>query len=122
MNINSAIQPPLRTLFLLVWFSLFTFFSQLSIAAPDSSLQVFWSVSNESSTRIIEHNDWQTLLDIYLDDEHPSGINRFDYAVVSSEDRKKLSHYLQQMQQLNPRTFNQAEQKAYWINLYMHSP
>jgi len=118
MNINSAIQPPLRTLFLLVWFSLFTFFSQLSIAAPDSSVQVFWSVSNESSTRIIEHNDWQTLLDIYLDDEHPSGINRFDYAVVSSEDRKKLSHYLQQMQQLNPRTFNQAEQKAYWINLY----
>ena len=97
---------------------LFTLFSQLAIAAPENSPLEFWSVSNENNTEVIDHSNWQSVLDAYLDDKHSSGVNRFNYAAVSSNDRKTLDKYLQQMQQLNPRDFNRAEQKAFWINLY----
>lgn len=94
------------------------FLSPLVVAAPENNPIEFWSASNESNTQTIDHTLWQTLLDTYLDDKHTSDINRFNYAAVNAEDLKNLSHYLQQMQQLNPRELNRAEQKAYWINLY----
>lgn len=94
------------------------FLSQLAVAAPDNSPLEFWSSSNENNTNTIDHTAWQTLLDAYLDDKHPSGINRFNYGAVVTKDRKVMNNYLQQMQQLDPRDFSRAEQKAYWINLY----
>ncbi len=97
---------------------LFFFISPLAMAAPDNSPLEFWSPSNENNISIIDHGLWQNVLKEYLDDKHPSGINRFNYAGIEPEDRKKLSQYLQQMQQLDPRKYSRAEQKAYWINLY----
>jgi hypothetical protein len=118
MTIKFFTTLKLHNIFLVTVLSLLSIFSHMSLAAPDSSIQDFWSKSNESNTNIIEHKAWQAVLDIYLENKHSSGINRFDYAAVNSEDRKKLDDYLQQMQQLDPRVFNRTEQKAYWINLY----
>lgn len=87
-------------------------------AAPKMELRPFWNVSNEQSTQMLDHSAWQQLLDRYLDAQHLSGINRFDYAAVTSVDRRLLEQYLQQLQKLDPRELNRAEQKAYWINLY----
>ncbi len=97
---------------------LFFFISSLAVAAPDNTPLEFWSPSDESNTDTIDHAAWQNMLEQYLDDKHPSGINRFNYAGVKSEDRKMLTQYLLQMQQLDPRAYSRAEQKAYWINLY----
>ena len=93
-------------------------FSPLSNAAPDNKPIAFWSGSNENSETVIDHTLWQKLLDTYLDTKNSSGINLFNYAAISSDDLKTLNNYVTNLQTLNPRDLNRAEQKAYWINLY----
>jgi Protein of unknown function, DUF547 len=97
---------------------LFLLISQLAVAAPENKPLAFWSTSDENNTSTVDHSAWQSLLNIYLDDKHPSNINRFNYAAVDAKDRNTMSNYIKQLQQLNPRDLNRAEQKAYWINLY----
>lgn len=87
-------------------------------AAPKMELLPFWAVSNEQSAKEVDHSDWQQLLDRYLDNRHPSGISRFDYASVSALDLTVLANYSHRLQSTDPRQLNKAEQKAYWINLY----
>jgi len=45
-------------------------------------------------------------------------INRFSYSRVSNTDKALLSGYLDDMQALDPRGYNRAVQKSYWVNLY----
>jgi len=97
---------------------LYTLLPSVSDAAPENKALEFWSPSDKDSTTIIDHTPWQNLLDTYLDDKHPSGINRFNYAKVNTKDLKTLSNYIKQLQQINPHDLNRAEQKAFWINLY----
>lgn len=97
---------------------LFTILSSLAVAAPENKPLTFWSGSNENNKAIVDHTSWQNLLDTYLDSKHSSGINRFNYAAVNTKDKKALNNYIKQLQQLNPRDLNRAEQKAFWINLY----
>ena len=78
----------------------------------------FWDARNDESTEIVDHGKWQEILDTYLNDEDPSGVNRFDYKSVSSEDSDKLDAYLDYMESQSPRQLNTQEQFAYWVNLY----
>jgi hypothetical protein len=89
-----------------------------ALAAPASELIPFWDDREETSQLKVDHTPWQTLLDTYLDDQHSSGISRFDYAGVSNFDTRTLRSYLEYLQSLDPRQLNDQEQKAYWINLY----
>lgn len=77
-----------------------------------------WDAADDSNTTIIDHQAWQTILDRYLASDHPSGVNRFDYASVSDADKALLNNYLDQLQALDPRQFARDVQMAYWINLY----
>jgi len=88
-------------------------------AAKQPELIETWEPSDESSTEVIDHGDWQALLDAHLK-THPTGINRFDYAGLkaNAENRKKLTGYLLHLTGLDPRTYNRNEQFAYWVNLY----
>ena len=94
-------------------------FAAGAYAAAPPELIPMWDASDESNTATIDHGAWQELLDAHLQ-EHPSGVNRFDYAGVkaNAEHRKKLSSYLLGLTGLDPRTYSRNEQKAYWINLY----
>lgn len=87
-------------------------------AVPDSVSITFWNDSEPTSTMQVNHGVWQSILDRYLDDQHSSRVNRFDYSAVSDVDLVRLGDYLDHLQQFDPRQFNMAEQKAYWINLY----
>lgn len=107
-----------RTLLFGLLFGLPLLFSVTASAAPPAKLIPFWNDHSPSSRLTPDHGVWQTLLDTYLIDEHPSGIFRFDYQNVSEEDEKKLLNYVAYLQQLDPRQLNKARQKAYWINLY----
>lgn len=91
---------------------------QAVFAAPAAQLLPFWDDREENSLMEVDHSAWQQLLNKYLDDEHPSGINRFDYAAVTAQDFSSLRGYLDYLQSLDPRQLNGPEQKAYWINLY----
>lgn len=85
---------------------------------PDAKALKFWNDFEPDSIMQVNHDQWQGLLTKYLDDQHASGINRFDYASVSSDDRQTLKGYLDYLQLLEPRQLNEQEAKAYWLNLY----
>lgn len=118
MKRATSLRPNLNYAVTALILSAFSLFVPFSHAAPDSDALTFWATSNKNSMEAINHSHWQSLLDKYVIHNHPSGINRFSYADVSDNDNDNLKRYLKQMQQLNPRNFNRAEQKAYWINIY----
>ena len=88
-------------------------------AAQEPKLIPFWNASDEANADAIDHGPWQALLTAYVV-EHPSAINRFDYAALKADadDVAKLNAYLATLQAIDPRTYALAEQHAYWINLY----
>jgi hypothetical protein len=106
------------SLALLVLFLQTVFGNGSANATPDSDLLEFWQVHDEQSMVEVSHQQWQDLLDAYLDADHESGINRFNYAAVSEADRAILKKYLQYLQAQDPRKLALDEQLAYWINFY----
>ena len=102
------------TLLLLVgWFT-----SPLAYAAPKAKLIEFWNVSDEQSGQQLDHSPWQNILNKYLDDNHASGVSRFDYANVSAQDMQLLRGYVNYLQSFDPRSLTRKHQFAYWVNLY----
>jgi len=93
-------------------------FANTAIAAPGAEVIEYWDARDEKSTVNIDHSVWQSLLNQYLDDQHASGINRFDYKAVTQADIERLDGYLSYLQAVRPRMLNADEQMAYWINLY----
>lgn len=87
-------------------------------AAPKADLWPYWQMADRHNAATVDHSQWQRLLDNYLDAEHASGVNRFNYAAVSQADTQALQNYIQTLQSIDPRQLNRNEQKAYWINLY----
>lgn len=86
-------------------------------AAPSAELWSFWQMSDESNTETIDHSAWQEILAEYIHSDE-SRLNLFDYRSASVSSVGELEGYLADMQALDPRDYSQAEQQAYWINLY----
>ena len=94
------------------------FFADNVAAAPESKLIPFWNAANDSNGGKIDHSPWQFILDRYLKVSPAGRANLFDYKSVQKKDREILQRYLTALQNLDPRQYSRAEQKAYWINLY----
>jgi hypothetical protein len=92
--------------------------SPAAYAGPKAELWPKWQKHDPAGALKIDHTLWDNFLKRYLVASHPSGINRLRYGTVSQEDRKALKLYLQNLQALPISSYNRAEQKAYWINLY----
>lgn len=92
--------------------------SNVVMAASDSDVLEFWLVHDASSEIEVSHQPWQELLDTYLDANHASGVNRFNYGQVSNADHEKLDSYLESLQAVDPRSLAKNEQLAYWVNFY----
>lgn len=90
------------------------------VTAADVDHATFWAERDDGNVATIDHAPWQRILDGYLRTNHPSGINRFDYAGLQAdaEHSGNLRDYLGSLQALDPRRYSGAEQKAYWINFY----
>ena len=80
----------------------------------------FWQTRDDANTASIDHDAWQKILDGYLRTDHPSGVNRFDYAALKAngEHAAHLANYLAALQAIDPRTYSGPQQLAYWINFY----
>ena len=87
-------------------------------AAAKPELWAKWQQNDARNRQKIDHHVWGQFLKKYLVAPHPSGINRVRYAMVAPEDRAALKNYLTMLQRLTISSYNRAEQKAYWINLY----
>ena len=99
-------------------FSVCVFILVMPVFTQASQGISFWDNREPDSKIKVDHSQWQAILDRYLDDQHPSGINRFNYTEVSSADQRSLNTYVTFLQSYEPRQFNALEQAAYWINLY----
>lgn len=86
--------------------------------APALKLWPRWQSHDADSSVIVDHSDWDFILQRYVDASHPSGINRFNYTSVIPKDRQVLRDYLQKMQNIEVSGLKRDEQKAFWINLY----
>jgi uncharacterized protein DUF547 len=87
-------------------------------AAPNSDYWAFWDKSNDTNYSQIDHSDLSFILGTYVVTDHPSGINRFRYGMVSKGHKKRLKQYIASQQKIDPRDYSRAEQKIYWLNLY----
>ena len=87
-------------------------------AAPQAELWPRWEAHDPSSSRTVDHGEWDAFLEAYLIVDHPSGVDRVPYADVSSADRQALQDYLDRLQAVEVSGLNRDEQIAYWINLY----
>ena len=87
-------------------------------AAPPAKLSSFWDHHQKDNNLVLDHSSWQQILDNYVDDQHQSGINRFDYLTVNEQSLNNLDDYLGYLQSIDPRELNPDEQLAFWINLY----
>lgn len=102
----------------LVFLALSCAYAPIVSAAPKAELIKFWDDSEALSIMQVDHSAWQDILTAYVDDQHPSGVNRFNYASVTPSDSAKLKNYLSYLQKLEPRQLNSEEAKAFWINMY----
>ncbi|HKY08715.1 MAG TPA: DUF547 domain-containing protein, partial [Candidatus Binatia bacterium] len=87
-------------------------------AAPKAELWARWQKHDPANRKTIDHYEWDRFLKQYVVAPHPSGINRVRYHAVTVEAAKILKGYLQAMQNVAISSYNRAEQKAYWINVY----
>ena len=92
--------------------------SSNSFAAPKAESIPFWDDNEPGSRLKVNHSAWQAVLTKYVNDDHPSGINRFDYDAVTDADIESLEGYIDYLLLLEPRQLNPKEGKAYWINFY----
>jgi len=88
-----------------------------ALFAPKSDLWARWQTHDPASSAEIDHEDWGRLLKTYLRADG-DGLNRFDYAGVTTVDRVALGQYIASRGGLPIDAYNRAEQLAYWINLY----
>lgn len=86
--------------------------------APVSEADSFWDTSVEGNSASIDHSDWQYILEEYVITDDQSGVNLADYQSLLEEDKTMLDQYINQLSNIDPRSYNRAEQQAYWINLY----
>jgi len=75
-----------------------------------------------TKTKSIDHSDWQTILDTYIQQERVQDgkppINLFSYSTISDQHKQLLTRYLANIQSIDPREYPKKEQFAYWVNLY----
>jgi hypothetical protein len=105
-------------LWLIILVATFVFTSSPLHAAPKAELWPRWEKNDPTSRQRVDHSVWDGFLRKYVVAAHSSGINRLRYASVAPEDRKALKDYLKSLQSLPVSSYNRAEQRAYWINLY----
>lgn len=87
-------------------------------AVPDKDRWGFWDHSNENSHIVIDHSEWQLVLDKYVRFSEKDQMFAFVYGGVSRENMVRLKNYLKVLSDVDPRELNRKEQLAYWINLY----
>ncbi|PCJ70404.1 MAG: DUF547 domain-containing protein [Rhodobiaceae bacterium] len=79
-----------------------------------------WAAYEETSTVVIDHSEWQGLLDAYLVTGESGEPTRVDYArwAETQADRDRLELYITSLEGAEVATLNQNEQFALWANLY----
>ena len=85
-------------------------------ARSDAPIDLF-AKSAVGSSEIVDHTAWDRLLKTYVKPNH-DGLNRVDYAAFKTRAHRDLKEYLGQLENVDPRLLDRAEQFAFLVNLY----
>ncbi len=85
---------------------------------PDREAWERWRPAAATRTVEVDHSPWGMLLATYLVTDHPSGIDRFDYASVTAADRATLERYIESLAAITVGDLTRDQQQAFWVNLY----
>jgi hypothetical protein len=86
--------------------------------APQAELWERWEAHDPDSTISVDHADWGEFLDEYLITDHPTGVNRVEYADVTGSDRAALDAYIERMSDVPVDNLRRDTQFSYWVNVY----
>ncbi len=92
-------------------------FALMALWPKNKALHHDFSIADEDSPIVIDHQPWDTLLKKYID-ESDGKISKFDYKNVSEQDKSNLKTYIATLTKVQVDKLNSVEQMAYWINLY----
>jgi hypothetical protein len=95
----------------------FVLVSAPAAAAPKAELWHRWTAHDPAATVTIDHSAWDRFVETYVS-SFPDGVNRVAYADVTNADRRQLARYIDTLTAIRIRSYNRAQQRAYWINLY----
>ncbi len=87
-------------------------------AAPKADYWAYWDRHDSTNQTEIDHSNWNSFLNRYISESSALSMYVLDYQKVTAVDRERLSGYLKNLQDLDPRKYNRDEQFAYWVNLY----
>lgn len=76
-----------------------------------------WEDHNPDNTQSIDHSAWDKLLKKYINTDE-TGLNRFAYGKVSTEDNKTLNDYITALSNIKISDRARTVQFAYWVNMY----
>jgi Protein of unknown function, DUF547 len=91
--------------------------SRSALSAPAAQPWQKWAANDPASKVVVDHQGWGLFLRRYLVEE-PDGINRLRFGEVAAADRQVLGRYVENTCRVAVGSLNQAEQFAYWVNLY----
>ncbi len=90
---------------------------ELAVAASPAPWHM-WAAADDANPAVINHASWQVFLDSAVVRDQEQQINLVRYRSLTEQQRQLLVNYLAYVQGIDPRSYNRAEQMAYWINLY----
>lgn len=91
-------------------------FMSCGAAVAAEPVDLFRNAAADSNVTV-DHSSWDRLLQTYVKPD-ADGLNRVDYAAFKSAGQAELKQYIAQMQAVDPRTLDRAEQFAFLANLY----
>ena len=69
------------------------------VLAQEESITKMFSVAAPNSVSEADNSDWAFILNRYIS-TGPTGINRFNYAAVTTVDHDRLNHYVASLEKL----------------------
>jgi hypothetical protein len=91
-------------------------FSASTAAVRAGGLAERFSAHDPESSVTVDHSAWEAMLKRHVVKD--GDLNRVDYAAWKRESRDELLGYIGRMEKVNVAKLSQAEQYAYWVNLY----
>ena len=88
-----------------------------ALFAPGARLWDRWTAHDASDTRTVDHRLWHTFLMPHVM-RGSDGVHLVAYAKIDANDKRAFERYLGALASTPISTYNRAEQRAYWINLY----
>ena len=76
-----------------------------------------WRRAAPDSVASVDHSLWDDVLIRHIGVSE-DGVNRFDYALAAAHDQPRLNAYIAMLEKVVVTELAEAEQLAYWINLY----